>query len=50
MQENIQRNLKIVKEKEAGATYKELEEKYNISRNTIARIIYRYKTKKLLQK
>lgn len=50
MQENTQRNLELIKDKESGMTYRELEKKYNISQNTITRIVYRYRIKKQLQK
>lgn len=55
MQELIERNMKIVKDKETGnngkpMTYRELEEKYGISQSTITRIVYRYRIKKQLSK
>jgi len=45
MQEKTDRNAQIIEDKENGATYKELEAKYNISRNTMSRIVARYKLK-----
>ena len=55
MQEDIKRNLAIVKDKETGnngkpMTYRELEAKYGISQSTITRIIYRYRIKEKLAK
>jgi Mor family transcriptional regulator len=43
MQENTDRNKQIYKDKQRGMTYRELEEIYGLSRNTIMRIIYRYR-------
>lgn len=48
--EKIDRNKKIVADKESGLTYRQLAYKYDMSHNTIARIIYRMRVKKELGK
>jgi Mor family transcriptional regulator len=50
MQEKIDRNTELVKDKNNGMTYKELMEKYKISINAITRILYRFKIREELQK
>jgi|WetSurMetagenome_2_1015567.scaffolds.fasta_scaffold01987_7 Mor family transcriptional regulator len=49
MQEDTKRNEQLVKDKKRGMTYRELERKYNISQNTITRIVYRYRIKEQLK-
>ena len=49
MQEKTERNLALIADKEKGMTYRDLEQKYGISRNTIIRIVYRYRTKKMIE-
>lgn len=46
--ENTERNQQLVKDKET-MTYKEMEEKYGISRNTISKIIYKLRLRKLVE-
>lgn len=46
--ENIDRNQQLVKDKEI-MTYKEMEDKYGISRNTISKIIYKLRLRKLVE-
>ena len=48
MQEKIERNLALIKDKKSGMTYRDLERKYNISQNTITRIVSRYHTKEII--
>lgn len=46
--ENIDRNQQLLTDKET-MTYKEMEEKYGISRNTISKIIYKLRLRKLIK-
>jgi Mor family transcriptional regulator len=49
MQEKTDRNLALLKDKEKGMTYRELEKKYGISQNTITRIVSRYHIKQVIE-
>lgn len=49
MQEKIQRNKELVKDRKSGYSYRQLMEKYGISENAVGNILARFKMREMFR-